>query len=292
MNKLETHRDIWKRKKILRDIYTNWYKQILDDLAPGDGITLELGAGSGNFKEFKPDVISSDIEPCRWLDIAFDAHLMPFLDESVRNIVMIDVLHHLAQPVRFLEEASHVLEPGGRIVIIEPFPSPFSLPVYRKFHPEPFDMSTDYFGPVHAPSESPAFFTDLNKTKDPWDANQAAAYLLFYKQAQKFREFFGDRFQVIKRKRMSCILYPASGGFENKSLIPDSIVPVFRGLEFLLTPLRPLLAFRCYVVLEKARDNGPTRISLKTDTLRERIIEAVTTRKTAPSGAALNSLHE
>lgn len=291
MNKLTRHREIWKQKKILRDIYTDWYKLILDDLAPGDGVTLELGAGSGNFKEFKPDAVSSDIEPCNWLDIAFDAHLMPFLDESVRNIVMIDVLHHLAHPVRFFEEASHVLEPGGRIVIIEPFPSPFSLPVYRRFHPEPFLMDADYFGPEHTPSESPAYFADCSKNKDPWDANQAMAYLLFFKQQHKFLEAFEDRFQIIKRKRMSCILYPASGGFENKSRIPDSLIPVFKAIELLMTPLRRLLAFRCYVVLEKAGNNGLTPLSL-TDTLKERIIDAVTNPKTAPSGATRDILNE
>lgn len=273
----------------MRDIYIDWYKLILDDLTPGNGITLELGAGSGNFKEFKPDVIASDIEPCKWLDIAFDAHLMPFLDKSVKNIVMIDVLHHLAHPVRFFEESSHVLEPGGRIVLIEPFPSPFSLPIYRRYHPEPFIMDADYFGPENIPSSSPAFFGETNK--DPWDANQAMAYLLFFKHFNKFLDVFEDRFQIIKRKRMSCILYPASGGFENKSMISDSLTPLFKALELLMTPLRPIMAFRCYVVLEKAGNNGLTHLTL-TDTLRERLIDAVTSPKTAPSGATMDSLHE
>ena len=50
---------------------------------------------------------------------------------------------------------------------------------------------------------------------------------------------------------MSCILYPASGGFENKAMIPDILIPLFKLLEILLTPFRRLLAFRCYIVLEK-----------------------------------------
>ena len=60
-NILEKHRQIWNKKKILRVIYVEWYQKIISDLKQRDGITVELGSGSGNFKEFKPDVISSDI---------------------------------------------------------------------------------------------------------------------------------------------------------------------------------------------------------------------------------------
>ena len=31
-----------------------------------DGPTLEVGAGSGIFKEFFPDVVASDLLPCGW----------------------------------------------------------------------------------------------------------------------------------------------------------------------------------------------------------------------------------
>ncbi len=241
---LERHRETWARKKIIREIYTGWYKQVLKDLWESKGRTIELGGGGGNFKEFKPGVITSDIEACQWLDICFDAHDMPFNNSSAANIVMIDVLHHLADPVRFLREAARVLESKGRIVLLEPFPTPFSLFVYRRVHPEPFIMETDYFA-----SSGQKEVTTTGK--DPWDANQAMAYLLFFKQRKKFQHLLGDTFKIIKRKRISCILYPASGGFENKAMIPDFMIPFFKLLEFLLIPFRKLLAFRCYIVLEK-----------------------------------------
>jgi SAM-dependent methyltransferase len=236
---LNRHRETWNNKKILRVIYTEWYQQIISDLFSGSGKTVELGAGSGNFKEFKPDVISADIDPQPWLDMVFDAHHMPFKDGEVGNIVMIDVLHHLAHPVHFLNEAWRVLAKGGRIVLIEPYPTFFSLPVYRKFHPEPYIFDADYY----------------NKTgieeKDPWDSNQAIAFLLFYKQMEEFEKHFSSKYSIIKKQRMSCVLYPLSGGFENKALIPDFLIPVFRIVEWLIIPLRRWFAFRCYVVLEK-----------------------------------------
>jgi SAM-dependent methyltransferase len=251
-DKLTRHRDIWKGKKILREIYTGWYRQIVKDLNPGQGKTLELGAGSGNFKEFKTGVLASDIECCPWLDICFDAHGIPFKSSSIKNLVMIDVLHHLADPLGFFAEAARVLEKDGRIVIIEPFPTLFSLFVYRRFHPEPFVMEMDYFtGTAPGRGLSAPGPPASTIRKDPWDANQAAAYLLFFKHKKAFFNRLGSQFNLIKRKRISCILWPASGGFENRAMIPDALIPLFKCLEILLVPFRRLLAFRCYIVLER-----------------------------------------
>ena len=91
-NILEKHKEIWEKKKILRVIYEDWYKKIISHLSKTEGKRVELGAGSGNFKEYLPEVISADIDKCEWLDMCFDAHEMPFENESISDIVMIDVL--------------------------------------------------------------------------------------------------------------------------------------------------------------------------------------------------------
>ncbi len=49
-NILEKHKETWEKKKILRVIYEEWYKKIIDNLSKVEGKTVELGAGSGNFK--------------------------------------------------------------------------------------------------------------------------------------------------------------------------------------------------------------------------------------------------
>ncbi|MDQ3021268.1 MAG: class I SAM-dependent methyltransferase [Bacteroidota bacterium] len=236
---LDKHKEIWEKKKILRIIYKEWYKMIIKNLSSVGGKSLELGAGSGNFKEFMPEVISADIDKCDWLDMSFDAHNIPFDNESLANIIMIDVFHHLYNPVKFLNEAQRVLKRGGRILMLEPFPTAFSSIIYKAFHPEPFIFNIDYY--LH---------NDL-KEKDPWDSNQAIPYLIFFKHQDKFLESFGQVFKIIKKEKMSFILYPASGGFENKSMIPDSLISFFKGLETVLTPFKDLLAFRCFVVIEK-----------------------------------------
>ena len=236
---LSRHKETWEKKKILRIIYENWYRKIISDLNADGGKTVELGSGSGNFKEYLPELISSDIDPCSWLDMSFDAHKMPFTDESLSNIVMIDVFHHLYNPIMFLNEAYRVLKKGGRIIMLEPFPSPFSLMIYKRFHPEPFIFETDYFN-----------MSGLSD-KDPWDSNQAIPYLIFFKHIDKFNKTFGSKFEIIKSEKMSFILYPASGGFENKQMIPDFMIPAFKITEKILIPFKSVLAFRCYLVIGK-----------------------------------------
>lgn len=240
-NTSKLRRKIWKNKKILREIYQDWYKQIITDLKPSGNRTLEIGAGSGNFKEFKPDIIACDIEPNKWLDRTFDAHKIPFKNGSIGNIVLIDTLHHLSDPIAFLYEAGRVLEKNGRLIMIEPFPSPLSLLVYRIFHPEPFIMDADYFNSKKTKKHQNSLYTP----------NQAIPFLLFFKNYQKTKEIFEKTFCLTKRKKICFILYPASGGFRNVSLIPDSMISFMKYLEYLLLPLKNLLAFRCYIVLER-----------------------------------------
>ncbi len=238
---LENHKKVWNSKKIIREIYTSYYKMILKDIND-EAKVVELGGGTGNFKEFEPRVISSDIVEEDWLDMCFDAHQMPFKDSELSSIVMIDVLHHLSNPILFFKESARVLKNGGRILILEPYPSLFSSIVYKLFHPEPFIFDVDYFKKG-----------DSIETKDPWDSNQAISYILFFKNRKKFLDYFkniGIDFKFVKIKRLSCILYPLSGGFENRQLIPDFLIPFFKVIEVLFTPLRALFAFRDYVVIE------------------------------------------
>ena len=240
MDVLTQHRQVWDSKPILREIYQEWYRMIQRDLRISARPALEIGAGTGNFKAYQPGVIATDIVFCDWLDVCLDAHRIPFADRSLANIVMFDVLHHLADPLGFIDEALRVLEPGGRIILLEPYPSPFSLQVYRRFHPEPFRFEADYFSAGAGP-----------RAKDPWDANQAIAYLLFFRHRQRFAQRYQGRLTLARLELTSFLRYPLSGGFTRPAFYPQAAVPLLKGAETLLAPLAKLLAFRCYVVLSK-----------------------------------------
>lgn len=232
------YRDIWERKPALRDIYRDIYRRILNVAAPGQ--ILEIGGGSGNFKDYAPTTVSTDIMPAPWLDVVCDAQRLPFAPGRFSNVVMIDVLHHIEHPVYLLREASRVLRPGGRLIFCEPAITPLSLLFYKLFHPEPVDMSVD-----------PLKIGTVNANKDPWDSNQAIPSLLVGR-CRKAVDVAVPQLRLIGLERFSFLAYPLSGGFRPWSLLPASAVrPILAAEWALRNALGRLAAFRLLAVYER-----------------------------------------
>lgn len=235
---LADHRRAWLEKPSLRAVYQDLYRRMAEEIVPGR--TLEIGGGTGNFKSYVPETISSDIQQASWLDVVCDAHELPFADKSFDNIVMFDVIHHLERPRLFLTEAARVLRRGGRIVLMEPAITPVSRIFYTHFHPEPVDMSDD-----------PWAIGDRNPNRDPYDSNQAFPTLMFRHNPAAF-EAACPGLKLVISQRISLFTYPMTGGFRSWTLIPGGLVPMLLKLEApLLSLLGPLMAFRLFVVLER-----------------------------------------
>ena len=183
---LKKHRETWKKKEVLQRIYRDWYAQIIDNMMP-QGPTLEIGGGGGNLKEFFPGLISSDFTFCPWLDVNLDGHYLPFRSRSLANIVVIDVLHHLAKPVIFIKEAQRVLKKNGRLLMLEPCISPISYLIYNYLHQEDVDFTADIF------SEEMWGGGDL---KNPFDGNMAIPSVMFLREVEKFRKYY-DGFVIL-----------------------------------------------------------------------------------------------
>lgn len=235
---LKRHREIWQKKKILRDIYCDWYRLIVENMANNRPV-LEIGSGGGNFKEFFPDVISSDFILCEWIDLSLDAHKLPFKKDSLGNIIFIDVLHHLANPVLFLSEAQRVLQNNGRLVMLEPYISPFSYIIYNYFHQEDVDFKIDVWSRRIS-----------NNKKKAFDGNSAIPTIMFSKEIKMFRKEFPN-LKVIKKERLTFILYPLSGGFDRKTFVPAGMMKHLSFVEKLFRPFGFVFALRTFVVLEK-----------------------------------------
>lgn len=231
------HRQAWQQKPLLRSLYALWYKEMTAQLAMGN--TLELGGGSGNFKDYAPNVTSTDIVPLPWIDQVADAQNLPFGPKSFNNIVLFDVLHHIENVSLFFEESLRVLRPGGRLVMMEPYISPVSWLIYHFLHPELVDFCQD-----------PLVWVEPDPSRKPFDANQAFATILFERQFHRFQQRY-PAFKKVYQRRMAFFVYPLSGGFERRPLLPlaflEPILKIEEGLHF----LSPLLAFRMLVVLEK-----------------------------------------
>lgn len=243
--RLERHAAIWGSRPLLRQIYQRYHQAIDRARCSVPGADIEIGAGHGSFVELRPKTVSCDIVPCPWLDCAADAGCLPFADESLANIIMVDVLHHIHRPARFFESASRALAPGGRILLIEPYVSPISWVAWRYFHHENIDTRAQLLRDDGEP--------DQLATRDPWEANIAVPTLLFWRDLRAFHRRC-PALSVIRRERFDLLLFPLSGGFEMRQLVPLTLAPLVRAAERLLAPLTPILAFRCLVVIEKASD--------------------------------------
>jgi SAM-dependent methyltransferase len=229
----------WRQRPLLRRVYGDWYRAIVERIAPVKGRSIELGSGIGQMRTFAGErVVMTDVRKTRWVDAEVDAVDLPDADASVANILMLDVFHHLADPARFLDEAVRVLVPGGRVVMVEPYCSPISTFFYSRFHHERADLTADPFGP------------DAVTASGPMESNQARPTLVFYRHRDEFLRRWPD-LALLEERRFAVLLYPLTGGFSRRPLVPLRLARVFEALERLFAPLAPLLAFRCLVVLER-----------------------------------------
>jgi SAM-dependent methyltransferase len=232
------HRAVWERKPALRAVYHDIYRRILDVTVPGR--TLEIGGGPGNFKAVAPATITSDIMFAPWLDLVCDAQRLPFASDCFANLVMIDVIHHVQNPFRFLNEAARVLADGGRLIFCEPAITPLSGMFYRLLHHEPVDMSVD-------PLRDGAISSD----KDPYDSNQAIPTLL----VGRFRDVLARAVPALKLRSVdwfSFLAYPLSGGFKSWCLLPSGVAgPLLAAERRLHRSLGRLAGFRLLAVYEK-----------------------------------------
>lgn len=101
---------------------------------PAPGVLVEGGVGAGrNLLEFRQlgysvagyDIMSEAVDYCRDRGIENVAvhdlgESWPIADGTVRAVVMLDVLEHLADPVRVLEHARSALSKDGGVIFTVP----------------------------------------------------------------------------------------------------------------------------------------------------------------------------
>ncbi|MDH5740702.1 MAG: class I SAM-dependent methyltransferase [Nitrospira sp.] len=234
---LRHHRVAWKQKPVLRQLYADWYRAMVAWVVPGP--TVELGGGSGNLKEHLPEAYCTDVVVVPWLNLVADGQRLPFRSESLANLVLFDCLHHIENVALFFDEAQRSLRVGGRIIIMDPYLSWISSPIYRWVHPEPVDCTED-----------PLLLKLPRVGRRPFDANQAVATILFERDRSGFHARYPG-FSIQYLRRLACAAYPLSGGFDHPSLLPQwLLIPMLR-LEHQLERWGRFLAFRMMVVIER-----------------------------------------
>jgi len=239
-DQINQNREYWNRKPLLQQLYGDFYRLVAQNLSNlPDAKIVELGSGLGNIHEVIPNCLRTDLFPNPWIDQVENAYKLSFADESISDLILTDVFHHLKYPGTALKELSRVLRKGGRVIMLEPCISALGLLVYGLFHDEPIAITKDI--EWNAPQ-------DWSPEKIDYYAGQGNATRIFV--GNSFRPKLGD-WQKLKTMRFSAIAYAASGGFSKPQLYPTSMLPLIKKLEKLLDLFPILFATRLLVILEK-----------------------------------------
>jgi SAM-dependent methyltransferase len=85
------------------------------------GLTLDLGAQNGPYAAHFPRRVALDLQAASGLDARGDAHALPFVDGAFDVVLCTEVLEHLVEPQRAIDEMHRVLKPGGQLLLTTRF---------------------------------------------------------------------------------------------------------------------------------------------------------------------------
>lgn len=221
------HGEIIKHKYFLRKLYEDWYSIFTNEIKNlPNGLIIELGSGGGFLKEIEPKVICSDIIDLPSNDMTFSALDMPFDDNSVGCVFMIDTMHHIPDSEQFLNEASRILVKGGKIIMIEPANSIWGRFIYKNFHHEPFHPEGNWSIPSIGPLSG---------------ANGALPWIVFVRDNEIFTNKFPN-LKIDSIEYLNPLTYLFSGGVSRSQLLPDFTYPTIKFLDKFLPKISKQLS--------------------------------------------------
>jgi len=230
----------WENKPILREVYKDFYRKIGTCINRSvDGHIVELGSGIGNIKSEIPQALCTDIFKNPWIDQVENAYQLSFEKNTVSNIILFDVFHHIEYPGNALNEFYRVLRPGGRVIIFDPSMSLFGLIVYGILHHEPVALmkKINWSAPE-----------DLSILSSNYYAAQGNVERIFFKK--KFRQKLND-WEIVNTQKYSALAYVLSGGYSKPQLFPTNIYNFIKKIEKILDVFPALFGTRSLVVLQK-----------------------------------------
>jgi len=250
--RLEEHREIFRTKPVLGEVYSVWFDQLLFDL-PAQARVLEVGAGPGRFAEHvhlrRPDLrwIASDLIEAPWNDLVADALRLPFRSGVFDAVLGVDLIHHLAQPAVFFREAVRVLTPGGWLAFVEPWVTAFSFPIYRWLHQEGCRPRLDPWSP----------FGGDAKGKDAFEGDAAVVWRLVRDTPPaRWHELGLD---PPRTAILNAFAYLLTLGFRRFSLLPPSLLPALLRMDRATRGASPWLGLRAHVAWRRGERPAGTR---------------------------------
>ena len=242
---LEASKDKWLRSEGLRTVYGSIFQSIRQRMV--EGPSLELGSGIGNLKDCIPEVITSDLVKTGFVDTACSAYDIILPEEAGlsgkwANIIAMDMLHHLCQPMDFFRSAAEVLQPGGRIILVEPAATFFGRIFYTLFHQEPIKPSLIQPPFEMEPDNDQGEFANMGMGVSLFRLNKDACH----------DSLTAMGLEVCEISYRDLLAYPLSGGYSGPQLAPAGLLRFLLAMErFIPKTLLSYLALRMIIVIQK-----------------------------------------
>lgn len=140
------------KKKLLNDLSYSFRRYYVDDFMyksmkdiPEESYLLDIGGkklnkrGEFNIEDYNLSVKYANIDSSTNPDFLCDSSSVPVPENSFDVVVLSEVLEHLENPMKTLNEAYRILRPGGKMLLCTPF----------MFHvhgdPQDYARYTDYW---------------------------------------------------------------------------------------------------------------------------------------------------
>lgn len=85
------------------------------------GRTLDLGAQAGPYGAYFPHRVSLDLRPGPGVQVVGDAQALGIADATFEVVLCTEVLEHLPEPQKAIDEMFRVLKPGGELLLTTRF---------------------------------------------------------------------------------------------------------------------------------------------------------------------------
>jgi SAM-dependent methyltransferase len=234
------NRKIYQNKELIKIIYSNYYKKIKKNIYVSDKKkTLELGSGGGNIKKVIKECITSDQFKNENIDRIENIYNINFKKNSISNIILIDVFHHLQFPGLALKEIHRVLIKNGRIIMVEPAMGFIPRIIYKIFHYEPngFNLKINW-------NDTPKKIPSLNQ----YFAAQSLPWRAFFLKELNLR----SKYKIKLIKPFSDFAFLLSGGYSYKAFYPKFLYSLIKLIDKILTSISiKIFSARMLIVLEK-----------------------------------------
>ena len=234
------NRKTYQNKDLIKIIYNNYYKKIKENIYTSNKKKiLELGSGGGNIKKIIQNCITSDQFKNENIDRIENIYKINFKKNSVSNIILIDVFHHLQFPNLALKEIHRVLIKNGRIIMIEPAMGFIPRIIFKIFHYEPngFNLKINW---NHIPKKIPYLNQYFAAQSLPWRA--------FFLKELNLR----SKYKIKLIKPFSDFAFLLSGGYSYKAFYPKFLYSLIKLIDKILTSISiKIFSARMLIVLEK-----------------------------------------